>query len=168
MIFSSTYFLFLFLPIVLFVYYVPLKKFRNAQNVFLLISSLLFYAFGEPKFVFIMILSILINYIFGILVDRFRKDKLKSKLILSLMIFSNLLILFIFKYLMFSLEIINSVFNTNINIPSIALPIGISFFTFQAISYVIDVYREKGAVQKNPLNVGLYIIFPTINCWTYC
>lgn len=113
MIFSSTYFLFLFLPIVLFVYYVPLKKFRNAQNVFLLISSLLFYAFGEPKFVFIMILSILINYIFGILVDRFRKDKLKSKLILSLMIFSNLLILFIFKYLMFSLEIINSVFNTN-------------------------------------------------------
>lgn len=159
MIFSSTYFLFLFLPIVLFVYYVPLKKFRNAQNVFLLISSLLFYAFGEPKFVFIMILSILINYIFGILVDRFRKDKLKSKLILSLMIFSNLLILFIFKYLMFSLEIINSVFNTNINIPSIALPIGISFFTFQAISYVIDVYREKGAVQKNPLNVGLYISF---------
>ena len=83
MIFSSTYFLFLFLPIVLFVYYVPLKKFRNAQNVFLLISSLLFYAFGEPKFVFIMILSILINYIFGILVDRFRKDKLKSKLILQ-------------------------------------------------------------------------------------
>lgn len=159
MLFSSSEFLFLFLPCVLFIYYVILPKNRNLQNIFLTFVSLCFYAWGEPYFVLIMIASILFNWWFAILIDKVRENKVKSKNIIVAMLCVNLGIMFIFKYLMFTLENINSLFNMNIGIPSIALPIGLSFFTFQAISYVIDVYRGKGEVQRNPLNVALYIAF---------
>ena len=148
MLFSSVEFIFIFLPIVIFVYYVLLKKSRTLQNIFLTFSSLFFYAWGEPKFVIVMIISILINWYLAIRVDKKRENKKSIKLLLCMTIIINLSILFIFKYLMFTLTNINNIFGSNLSVPNITLPIGISFFTFQAISYVIDVYRKNGEVQK--------------------
>ncbi|MCR5482160.1 MAG: MBOAT family protein [Clostridia bacterium] len=159
MLFSSLIFLVCFLPLVLFFYYVVCRKSRSLQNIFLLIASLGFYAWGEPWFVLVMILSICGNFVFGLLVDRFRGQAAKAKGIIALSLVFNLSIIFIFKYLMFTLENINTLFGTDLSVGEIALPIGISFFTFQAISYVIDIYRGRGQVQKNVLNVGLYISF---------
>ena len=142
MLFSSSTFLFAFLPIVITVYYVFLRNRRILQNIFLLIASLLFYAWGEIAFVFVMMLSIVTNYFFGLFVSR-AKNSNKKKLTLVLSIIFNLSILFVFKYLVFTLTNINALFGVNLTIPNIALPIGISFFTFQAMSYVIDVYRGE-------------------------
>lgn len=157
MLFSSSTFLFAFLPIVIFIYFVFLRNHRNLQNIFLLIASLIFYAWGEVAFVFVMMLSIIANYFFGLFVSR-AKNINKKKLALVLSIVFNLSILFVFKYLVFTLTNINVFFGVNLTVPNIALPIGISFFTFQAMSYVIDVYRGEEA-QKSILNVGLYISF---------
>ena len=159
MLFSSNIFIFIFLPAVLFFYYVPLRKNRTAQNVFLLLASLFFYAWGEPRFVLVMMLSIAVNWLGGLAADRFREDPVKSKAAIAFIVFFNLLILFIFKYLTFTLTNLKMLGLNSINVPIIELPIGISFFTFQAMSYVIDVYRKDGHVQKNILNVGLYIAF---------
>lgn len=156
MVFSSTVFLFVFIPIVLIGYYLLDRKFKN---VFLLIMSLLFYAWGEPKFVFVMIGSILMNYVFALLVEHFRGKRKLVRCILTIMLIANISIFFVFKYLNFTVNNLNTIFKCEITVPQIVLPIGISFFTFQAISYVLDVYREKGEAQKNPLNVGLYIAF---------
>lgn len=156
MVFSSALFIFVFLPITVIGYYLLNPKFRN---IFLLIVSLAFYAWGEPKFVFVLIASIFMNYIYALLVDHFRKRKLIARTILTLMVTSNVAIFFIYKYLDFAITNINWFFRSNIELRNIALPIGISFFTFQAMSYVIDVYRKDGEVQKNPLNVALYICF---------
>lgn len=158
MIFSSTIFIFAFLPCVLFGNYVLFRKWRKAQNVFLLCVSLLFYAWGEPSFVLIMIASILINWFFALKIQRIDTQKLKKVFLIAAIII-DISLLFVFKYLMFTLENLNLIFGTDIAIPSITLPIGISFFTFQAMSYVIDVYRGDGEAQRNPLNVGLYISF---------
>lgn len=158
MLFSSTIFIFIFLPVVLLGNFVIFRKHRTAQNIFLLICSLFFYAWGEPLFVLIMIASILANWLLGLLVVR-RTDKWYQRLILAITAIVNLIGLFIFKYLMFTVTNINALFGSSITVPSITLPIGISFFTFQAMSYVIDVYRGHGEVQKNPLNVGLYVSF---------
>lgn len=161
MLFSSPVFIYLFLPIILIVYYLFLRKSRPLQNVFLLIASLFFYGWGEPKFVLVMLLSICANYVFALFVDNGKKKEKKTfcKIIIALTVIFNLSILFIFKYLNFSAGIIESITGADFALPQIALPIGISFFTFQAMSYVLDVYRDKGAVQKNVLNVGLYIAF---------
>lgn len=158
MLFSSSIFIFLFLPCVIFVYYVLLSK-ATTRNLFLVLASLAFYAWGEPWFVFVIIASVLVNYVFGLLVDKYREKKGKVKLIMTVMLLFNLGIIFIFKYLVFGIKNINDLFNAGISVPSIVLPLGISFFTFQAISYVIDVYRKDGDVQKNPLNVFLYKTF---------
>lgn len=159
MLFSSLVFLSGFLPAVLLIYYVFLRGRRKAQNVFLLLASLGFYAWGEPWFVFVMMLSIIGNWIFGLLVDRYRTYKFRAKSVITISLVFNLGIIFIFKYLMFTVSNVNKLFGTSISCGKIILPIGISFFTFQAISYVIDIYRQRGEVQKNPLNVGLYISF---------
>lgn len=159
MLFSSNIFIFIFLPGVILVYYTILKRSRMLQNLFLLLASLFFYAWGEPRFVLIMLLSIGINWLMGLLVDACRGRQRKAKLVVLLDVIFNLCIIFVFKYLMFTVENINALFNCSLDVPSIALPIGISFFTFQAISYVVDVYRGKGEVQKNLMNVGLYISF---------
>ncbi len=164
MLFASSIFLFLFLPIVLFIYFVLMRT-RTMKNVFLLIASLVFYAYGEPKFVLIMLISILVNYLIGLLINKFNRNKKKSisKIILTLGILYNLLILFKYKYLLFVLNNLNIIFKENLPIPEILLPIGISFFTFQILSYIIDVYREKVKVQKNIFNLGLYIaLFPQL------
>ena len=159
MLFSSSIFLFNFLPITLFIYFVFLRKTKKIKNYFLLLMSLIFYAWGEPKFIVMLIFSIIINWFCGLLIDKYSENKKRCKLLIVLTIISNLTILLIFKYLGFLVTNLNSVFSANIPVPQIALPIGISFFTFQAISYVIDVYRGNGKVQKNILNVGLYLAF---------
>ena len=161
MLFSSPVFIYLFLPITLIVYYLFLRKSRKLQNIFLLFVSLFFYGWGEPKFLLVMLLSIFANYIFALFVDSAKKKEKKAlcKGVIALTVVFNLSILFVFKYLNFSAGIVENLVGADFGIPQIALPIGISFFTFQAMSYVIDVYRDKGAVQKNILNVGLYISF---------
>lgn len=161
MLFSSTTFIYLFLPFTLICYYGIFRWSRTAQNIFLFIMSLIFYGWGEPKFVFAMLGSIIINWFFGLLVHKFMtENKQKTvKLCILLDCVLNLGMLFVFKYLNFTSEIIYSFFGANSPIPQIALPIGISFFTFQAMSYVLDVYHGRGEVQKNILNVGLYIAF---------
>ncbi len=158
MVFSSIEFLFYFLPVVLIGYYI-LKKWRKAANVFLSVMSLSFYAFGAPKFFPIMMASIVVNWLFGLWVDKVRDDRKKAKLALTLMVVFNLGLLGVFKYLMFLMNSLNAWFSLRLPVPQITLPIGISFFTFQAMSYVIDVYRGNGRVQKNLINVCLYISF---------
>lgn len=163
MLFPSEVFLFVFLPVVLAVYYALLRKTRNLKNIFLLAASLFFYAWGEPVYVFLMIGSILFNWIFGILVDSFRKKRAVVRILFVLMVAVNIGVLGWYKYSEFTVLQINRFLHTSIPVPVVALPIGISFFTFQAMSYVIDVYRERGRVQKNPFQVGLYIsLFPQL------
>lgn len=163
MVFSSPVFLYVFLPLTLLGYYIIDKKFRNN---FLLFASLFFYFWGEPKFVLIMFASIMINYLYGLLIhytEINKKTIIIKRLVLFLAVCSNLGLLFYFKYLNFSIEIVNKVFNTNISFRHIILPIGISFFTFQGMTYIIDLYWGKVPVQKNPLKIALYIsLFPQL------
>ena len=154
MLFSSNIFLFLFLPATLLGYYL-LRPSVAAKNCFLLLMSLGFYAWGEPVYVFLMLASIAGNYLFGLAVDRSRRKKVW--LVLSVVF--NLGILFWFKYTNFLIENINVLLGTSLTRIAPPLPIGISFFTFQAMSYVIDVYRGTTEVQKNPLYLALYISF---------
>lgn len=156
MLFSSTVFLFLFLPIVLLAYYICPKKLRNTL---LLIVSLFFYAWGEPAFVPIMLFSILMNYTFGLIVDKVRERRTAIRLTMTLMVLSNVSLLCYYKYAIFFVENINGLFKSSLAVPEILLPLGISFYTFHSMSYVIDVYRKHGDVQKNPINMALYIAF---------
>ena len=158
MVFSSIEFLFYFLPATL-IGYLILMRWRKAANIFLSVMSLGFYAFGAPKFFLIMMFSIAMNWLFGLWVDRVRGDRKKAKLALTVMVVFNLGLLGIYKYLMFIMNSLNMWFSLRLPVPQITLPIGISFFTFQAMSYVIDVYRGKGQVQKSLINVCLYISF---------
>ncbi len=158
MLFSSVTFLFYFLPLILVLYYI-FRFNTKIKNFILLVFSLFFYAWGEPKFILIMITSIISNYIFALFVDKFRDNKKVVKWILIATCAVNLGILYVFKYLAFTVGLLNSIAGTNIIVPTILLPIGISFFTFQALSYVIDVYRNTGKVQKNIFDLALYISF---------
>ena len=154
MVFSSMIFLWLFLPIILLLYFISNDKFKN---IILLIGSLIFYAWGEPKYIILMLISILINYIYGILIDKFRKY---DKYILVIAILTNIGLLGYFKYFNFFATNINRIFNQNIiGLRNIILPIGISFYTFQILSYVIDLYRKEINVQKNIFNLALYVSF---------
>lgn len=159
MLFSSIVFLFVFFPVVFLVYY-ALSFSRLMQNIWLFITSLLFYAWGEPVYVLLMAASILVNWGAGLLVDRYRDAPGKKKAALAAACVLNLGALGVFKYAGFLVRNINSGFPEPL-LPNIelALPIGISFFTFQALSYVIDVYRQDTPVEKNPFYVGLYVSF---------
>ena len=162
MLFSSTIFLFAFLAATLFLYYVVFHK-TKPRNILLFVFSLIFYAWGEPVFVLVMIASIVANWIFGLLVEKYRDRPKIEKAVLILMAVFNLSLLFVFKYLTFVLSSVNSLFHAQITIPVIRLPIGISFFTFQSISYVVDVWRKKAGVQRSLIHVGLYIsLFPQL------
>ncbi len=161
MLFSSNIFLFYFLPTILILYYIFIKNIF-IKNMILLVFSLIFYSWGEPSFVIIMLMSVLINYILGLLISTRKKSdnkKLESNIILIIMCLANLGILFIFKYLAFTIDTLNVGFGMSMIVPKIALPIGISFFTFQAMSYVIDVYRHDAYPQKNIFYLALYISF---------
>ena len=163
MLFPSEIFLFVFLPFVLAVYYVFLRKTKELKNVFLLLVSLFFYAWGEPVYVRLMIGTILVNWLYGIAVHKLEEKKSAARLVLGMMVFTNLGILAWFKYSVFVMLQVNRFLHTEFMVPQVKLPIGISFFTFQAMSYVFDVYRKKGRVQYNPLRVGLYIsLFPQL------
>ena len=153
MIFSSASFLFAFLPCVAIVYY--LLRSRTARNVFLTLVSLFFYAWGEPWFVLVMLLSIVINWFIALRIGA--GGHKKAWLVVGLV--CDLGLLAGFKYLGFLMENVNWIFHLSLPVPQIVLPIGISFFTFQAISYIIDVYRGDGRVQKSLMNVCLYISF---------
>lgn len=160
MVFSSTIFLCVYLPLVLLGYYICPKK---GKNLFLLIVSLIFYAWGEPKYVFLMIFSILVNYVFGLLMDKHRENKKRLKLMLVISVIIDLGLLSVFKYTDFIITNINSVFGAGFDLLNIALPIGISFYTFQAMSYTIDVYRDDVRVQRNLIDFGMYItMFPQL------
>lgn len=157
MVFSTIIFLCAFLPITIIGYYLMPGR---GKNVFLLLCSLLFYAWGEPVYVFIMLASIICNYAFGMAIYRFR-DKRKLWLIGAVAV--NLGILCVFKYTGFIVANAGKILPGLLKIPEIALPIGISFYTFQGLSYCIDVYRNEEIVQKNPLNLALYIsMFPQL------
>lgn len=153
MVFSGLLFTFYFLPAVLIFYYAAGERYWNFV---LLAASLGFYAYGEPKFVFVMAGSIALNYGIALLIDKFR-NRAGGLMILAVVL--NTGILFFYKYLNFGIYVVNSLFRTGFGTLTIRLPIGISFFTFQALSYVIDVYRGTVRAQKNPLYVGLYISF---------
>lgn len=163
MVFSSITFMFFFFPAAAILYF--LMPSIKMKNMLLLISSLLFYAWGEPRYIVLMLFSIAMNYIFGYAVGcmniegRGKNALLGRRAVLAIAVAANLLALFLFKYLSFFVKIINHIFGYSIEAPDIELPIGISFYTFQAMSYVIDVYRDKTLVQKNPLHLALYIAF---------
>ena len=158
MTFSSMLFLWLFLPTLLVVYYICPKKIA-LQNGVLLVFSLLFYAWGEPINILFMIMEIIINYWLGIWMSKTEK-KLLKKIILVLSLIANLGMLGYFKYSTFLSSNINKIFHLELlNVNKIALPIGISFYTFQMISYMIDLYRNEIKVQKNPIYLALYISF---------
>ena len=158
MLFSSLTFLFVFLPLTIALYFIVKDKYKNF---ILLIASLIFYAWGEPKYIVLMLLSIIINYFLAIAIDKSKTSKRKLLLIITVLV--NLGALFVFKYLDFAIVNFNFLFKTNLSCRHLILPIGISFYTFQILSYVIDVYRKKVAVQKNIFTLGTYIaLFPQL------
>lgn len=155
MVFSSMVFLCVFLPVVFLLYY--LIPGIRGRNLLLIVVSLLFYAYGEPVYVLLMIASTLVNYIFGVQIDR-HEGRMRD-ILLAVDVIINLGMLGVFKYADMVIGTINSVSGAGLRLPGIELPIGISFFTFQAMSYVIDVYRKQVKVQINYLNIVLYISF---------
>lgn len=158
MVFSSFTFLFVFLPLVLFTYFIVKK--RNYRNITLLIFSLIFYAWGEPIYVLLMLVSIIVNYFIALKIEKSSKNK--RKLMVADVIF-NLAIIGFFKYGNFIIQNINLIFHSDISQMQLGLPIGISFYTFQILSYVIDVYKRKVPAQKNIINLGMYItLFPQL------
>lgn len=160
MVFSSILFLFTFLPITLFLYYILPKSFKN---IILLASSLLFYAWGEPIYILLMLLTIVFDYVMALQIHRYKDTKKISKSILIFTVGINILTLGFFKYYGFFIENINILFNLDISHSNIPLPIGISFYTFQILSYVIDVYLKKVEVQKNLVSFALYVtMFPQL------
>ncbi|MTI66755.1 MAG: MBOAT family protein [Firmicutes bacterium] len=159
MVFSSLVFLFNFLPITLLFYYIAPNKFKN---IILLIASLIFYAWGEPIYIFLMIFSSIVDYIHGLIIEKYRDSK-KSKLAVISSIIINLGLLSFFKYYDFFVLNINLIFNTSFNSLNLPLPIGISFYTFQTMSYTIDVYRKKAPIKKSPFALATYVtLFPQL------
>lgn len=155
MIFSSIYFIYYFLIIFLILYFITPKKFKNYT---LLLGSLFFYFYGDSKYIVLLLISSLVNYILGRLISK--KNK---KLFLIIGLIFNFGLLFYFKYFNFFLSNINSLFKTNINLFSIVLPLGISFYTFKNASYLIDVYKNRVNSEKNFINYFTYIaMFPSL------
>lgn len=159
MLFSGIPFLYFFLPLTLAIYFtVP----KNAKNAILLIASLVFYFYGEPVYTLLLIFSSVAGYVTGLLIDRYRDTK-KAKTALVFSIVINIGILGFFKYIDFFIGAVNSVFQINIPSLYIPLPLGISFFTFQTMSYTIDIYRNDTPVQRNPFSFTTYVaLFPQL------
>lgn len=157
MVFSSIVFICIFLPISFLVYNV-LPSIRM-KNLLLIAVSLIFYAYGEPVYIILMLVSTVVNYLFGLLLGKVYNDKSIGRLILSIAVIFNLSLLGVYKYADMLCRIVSSVFRIKLVGPGLDLPIGISFYTFQAMSYIIDIYRGEVKAQKNYLNVLLYISF---------
>jgi alginate O-acetyltransferase complex protein AlgI len=156
MLFSSVIFVLKFLPFTLVVYFLSPQK---QKNIFLLVMSLFFYAWGEPVYVIIMMISIVVNYFFGIFIDRSRHFTNRQKFVLALGVALNLIFLVYFKYVGFIVQNINAILNIHLQVNPVTMPIGISFYTFQSLSYLVDVYRKEVKAQFNIINIGLYISF---------
>lgn len=162
MVFSSTIFLFLFLPLVLLIYYNPWFKTINIRNKILLLVSLIFYAVGEPRFIILLLLSIVIGWYAALQIEKIKSVFLRKWMLIAV-VSIHILVLFIFKYLIFTITQLNNLFGSHIPVNNIILPLGISFFTFQILSYLFDVYNKKVPAQKSLLNVALYIsMFPQL------
>ena len=160
MLFSSIPFLYYFLPCVLLLYFIAPRILKNSV---LLLASLVFYAWGEPKYVVIMVASILLGYIFGLLIERFREKKWLSRLLMIVSVVLSLSALGYFKYADFFISNFNAVTGLSVPLLKIALPIGISFYTFQILSYTVDVYRGDVEAQKNPIDLATYVaLFPQL------
>ena len=153
MVFSSISFIYYFLPLVLILYFIVPKKFKN---ICLLTFSLFFYFYGEGKFLWVLLLSCIMNFIYGLLIEKYR-DKKASRYILFIAIISNIGMLMYFKYINFFIDNINNIFRINIPFIQVIMPIGISFFTFQTLSYVIDVYNGKVKASKNVIDFCTYV-----------
>ena len=159
MVFSSLTFIFLFLPLIFLVYFSAPRKWKNA---ILFIFSLLFYAWGEPIYIFLLIFSTVIDFFLGLYINKHR-DTYKAKLGIITSIVISILVLSVFKYSSFLVQNINDVFGTSFIDPDLPLPIGISFYTFQTMSYIIDVYRGNVKVQRNIISFGAYVaMFPQL------
>ena len=159
MLFSSVPFLYYFLPATLLLYLVAPRRLKNAV---LLLMSLVFYAWGEPRYIAVMLASVALGYVFGLLIDRFR-GKRAAKVFLALSVASSLAFLVYFKYADFFITNWNAVTGFAVPLLEIALPIGISFYTFQILSYTVDVYRGEVSAQKNPIDLAAYItLFPQL------
>lgn len=160
MVFSSLLFLFCFLPLVLAVYYLLPRSFRNG---FLFFASLFFYAWGEPVYIVIMLVSTVFDYGNGLLLGHFEGHKKKQQGVVALAVIGNLAILGFFKYADFVIMNLNALFHLNWPLLNIPLPIGVSFYTFQTMSYSIDVYRKEAPIQRNILSFGAYVaLFPQL------
>lgn len=162
MLFSSITFMFTFLPCVILIYYISPKSIRNF---ILMIFSMIFYAWGEPKYIFVMLASIIVGYVMGLLTDYYKKkDRDKTaRLAMVISVLVNLGILFFFKYIGFFTENLNKIPGLELKVLGHALPLGISFYTFQILSYSVDVYRGKAKCQKNIINLAAYItLFPQL------
>lgn len=162
MLFSSITFMFTFLPCVILIYYISPKSIRNF---ILMLFSMIFYAWGEPKYIFVMLASIIVGYVMGLLTDYYKKkDRDKTaRLAMVISVFVNLGILFFFKYIGFFTENLNKIPGIELKVLGYALPLGISFYTFQILSYSVDVYRGKAKCQKNIINLAAYItLFPQL------
>ncbi len=158
MIFSSLLFIFWFIPIFFTIYYIVPMKFRNPV---LFVGSIVFYAWGEPKYLILLAVSILVNFLAGLLIDRHR-GRMDRAVLVAAIIF-DVGMLFFFKYINFFIENINAMAHTGISKVNISLPLGISFYTFQIMSYVIDLYRGKVKVEKSMIDLGTYLcMFPQL------
>lgn len=150
----------MFLPISLLIYYISPKKFRNC---ILFVVSLIFYAWGEPIYIFLMIATIVFDYFMALKIDKYKSKPKKSKLLFIFTIIVNISILVFFKYIGFILGNINNILSLNISFDELALPVGISFYTFQVLSYIVDVYLERVNVQRNFISFGTYVtMFPQL------
>ncbi len=159
MLFSSVPFLFYFLPAALLLYFAAPRPLKNAV---LLLASLFFYAWGEPRYVLLMLVSIVQGYLFGLLIEKYRGQK-AAKVLLTLSVLVSLGLLGYFKYADFFLASVNAVTGLSLPLLKLSLPIGISFYTFQVLSYVIDVYRGTTAAQRNFIDLAAYVsLFPQL------
>lgn len=162
MVFSSLIFLFVFLPITMIIYYICPRILRNAV---LLLASLVFYAWGEPVYIILMLYSIIMNYVMGLIIEKHKNEDKHSAMKMDLIytVLINLAVLGFFKYYGFVVENLNTILPFDIPYKELALPIGISFYTFQTMSYIIDVYRDKVSAQKNIISFGAYVsMFPQL------
>ncbi|MBM6818416.1 MULTISPECIES: MBOAT family O-acyltransferase [Clostridium] len=160
MVFSSLIFIFIFLPLVLVSYYITPRRLRNTV---ILLASLLFYAWGEPTYIILIIISILINYLGALLIRVHIKNKDKSKFIFITLLLIDISILFFFKYYGFAIECLGSIIGLDLKVKSISLPLGISFYTFQQISYIADIYMQKVKPERNLIDFATYItMFPQL------
>ena len=162
MVFSSLVFLFRFMPVFFLIYYLVPGRFRNPV---LFAGSIIFYAWGEPRYTILILCSCMVNYSLAVFISRFdpRFRKIERRVIFILAMFYDVGMLFVFKYTGFIISTINSLFSTHIPVPEIALPLGISFYTFQIMSYVIDVYMCRTEAETSLLNLGTYLVmFPQL------